>query len=132
MPTATAPYDPESKEYKRAKRLHEKTTRGRSERIEADWTPFRAAEKKYKAKFPPPDLSAVLDLALLDESRHEEIRTGRWHGAVDNVEYRELETMSADVGLKGKRKAYVFPRVPGARECLLYGMYVFMLVYAIP
>ncbi|KAG9318878.1 hypothetical protein JVU11DRAFT_985 [Chiua virens] len=28
-----------------------------------NWSPFRAAEKKYKAKCPPPDLSDVLDLA---------------------------------------------------------------------
>ncbi|KAI0086619.1 hypothetical protein BDY19DRAFT_1074506 [Irpex rosettiformis] len=112
MPTTVAgPYDTDSKEYKRAKRLHEKTTRGRNEQIEGDWTPFRAAEKKYKAKFPPPDLSGVLDLALLDKTRTEEVECGKWKGAVDAVEYRELDAVGVDA--KGKGKAYMFPRVPG-------------------
>ncbi|KAF9246112.1 hypothetical protein BU15DRAFT_58241 [Melanogaster broomeanus] len=58
-------YDPASPEYKKARRLHIKTTRNRAHEIDANWTPFRAAEKKFKARFPPPDLSDVLDLASI-------------------------------------------------------------------
>ena len=117
MTASTAgPYETHSKEYKRAKRLHEKTTRGRNEHIETEWTPFRAAEKKYKAKFPPPDLSGVLDLALLDDARSDEVEQCKWKGSVDEIEYKELETAMIDA--KGKRKAYVLPQVPGTRASI--------------
>lgn len=47
--------------FKKARRQHIKTTKNRSSDVDATWTAFRAAEKKYKARFPPPDLSTVLD-----------------------------------------------------------------------
>lgn len=56
---------PATKELKKARRLHWKSTKNRSVDIDQSWTPFRVAEKKYKARFPPPDLSDVLDLASL-------------------------------------------------------------------
>lgn len=71
-----------------------------------DWTPFRIAEKKYKVKFPPPDLAAVLDLALLDSGRDEEVRKSAWVGSATAQEYVE-------VGVCKGRKAYCLPRVPG-------------------
>ena len=52
-----------SREFKKARRQHYKSTKNRPADVDASWSPFRAAEKKYKARFPPPDLSAVLDLA---------------------------------------------------------------------
>ncbi|KAF8447471.1 hypothetical protein L210DRAFT_3440773, partial [Boletus edulis BED1] len=57
--------DSNSSEYKKARRQHWKSTRNRQVDVDTSWSPFRAAEKKYKARFPPPDLSAVLDLASL-------------------------------------------------------------------
>lgn len=97
--------------YKRARRQFLKSTRNRPKDIEDQWTPFRAAEKKYKAKFPPPDLSGVLDLALLDEKREDEIRKGRWKGGLEgtNVGYREVSFAEAGSG----RKAYILSRIPG-------------------
>lgn len=117
-------HDHTSQAYKKAKRQHLKTTRGRDNQVETDWTPFRAAEKKYKAKFPPPDLSEVLDLALLDDTRKHEIETRGWRGSVDVVQYKEIELLS---DAKGK-KAYTFSRVPGASrsQYLLSVLYVFM------
>ncbi|OAX39202.1 hypothetical protein K503DRAFT_769734 [Rhizopogon vinicolor AM-OR11-026] len=56
-------HDPGSAAYKKARRQYLKTTKNRSKDIDAEWTPFRIAEKRYKARFPPPDLSHVLDLA---------------------------------------------------------------------
>lgn len=97
--------------YKRARRQFLKSTRNRPKDIEDQWTPFRAAEKKYKAKFPPPDLSGVLDLALLDEKMEDEIRKGHWKGGLEgtNVGYREVSFAGAGSG----RKAYILSRIPG-------------------
>ncbi|KAL4076950.1 hypothetical protein V8B97DRAFT_1915142 [Scleroderma yunnanense] len=47
---------------KKARRQHIRTTKNRKNDVDATWTPFRAAEKKYKARYPPLDLTGVLDL----------------------------------------------------------------------
>ena len=106
------PYDPSSKQYKKARRQHHKTTKNRAKDVDADWTPFRAKEKKYKARFPPPDLSDVLDLATLDPTRVEEIANGGWKGRPDAVEHREIQMKGHDRG-RHARKAYAVPRIPG-------------------
>ena len=60
--------------------------------VDPGWSPFRAAEKKYKARCPPPDLSTVLDLASTGPTPHQPTR------------------ISSDV--------FVLPDVPGeARNC---------------
>lgn len=106
VPTANFTSDPA---YKKAHRQFLKSTRSRPKDIEEQWTPFRAAEKKYKAKFPPPDLSGVLDLALLDEERREEVRESRWRGGLEStgVEWKEVSFA------EGGRKAYTLTRIPG-------------------
>jgi alkylated DNA repair protein alkB family protein 1 len=88
-----------------------KTTTYRNSDANLDWTPFRTAEKQYKARFPPPDLSNVLDLATLDEARTEEIQRGVWSGRSDTVEYREI-TPTEPLG--ESKKVYIIPRIPGA------------------
>ncbi|EGN95446.1 hypothetical protein SERLA73DRAFT_162321 [Serpula lacrymans var. lacrymans S7.3] len=100
-------HDPTSPAYKKAKKQHIKTTRNRDKEIDLDWTPFRAAEKKYKAKFPPPDLTDVLDLGLLDEKREDEITQGGWRGKSDAVEVEEVPMGKAAI------RAFVIPRIPG-------------------
>ncbi len=107
-------HDPTSTAYKKARRKHWKSTRNRPDNVDADWTPFRAAEKKYKAKFPPPDLSSVLDLAAADPSREEETIRGGWRGRPDAVECTEI-SLHDGTGAGDGRKAYVFPGTPGAR-----------------
>ncbi|KAK0483564.1 hypothetical protein IW261DRAFT_1463923 [Armillaria novae-zelandiae] len=97
-------HDTSSAAYRKAQRLHEKTTRNRNNAVDADWTPFRAAEKMYKARFPPPSLANVLDLATLDDGRSEEIEAGVWVGRSEAVEFREL---------KSTRRAYAIPSIPG-------------------
>ncbi|KZT24117.1 hypothetical protein NEOLEDRAFT_1163471 [Neolentinus lepideus HHB14362 ss-1] len=102
--TLTGIHDPSSPEYKKARRRYLKTTRNRDSHVDSEWTLFRAAEKKYKTRFPPPDLSNVLDLAALDESRVNEIGLGGWMGRRDATEWKEISP---------GRKAYVLPRIPG-------------------
>ena len=99
--------DTSSTAYKKAKKQYLKTIKARNKDVELDWTPFRAAEKKYKAHFPPPDLSQVLDLATLDSSRAEEIKLGGWCGSLNAVDFREIKQ-------NGGRKAYSVTRIPGA------------------
>jgi alkylated DNA repair protein alkB family protein 1 len=88
--------------YKKARRQYLKTTRNRDNDIDQDWTPFRAAEKYYKARFPPPDLSSVLDLANA--------------GSCSDVDYQTTKLKDLDC----KRTAYIIPRIPGAVFCRFY------------
>ncbi|KAG5654507.1 hypothetical protein H0H81_001148 [Sphagnurus paluster] len=94
-------HDPSSPAYKKANRLFKKATKHRDPLLELEWTPFRAAEKKFKARFPPPDLSDVLDLATLDPGREQEIQQGVWHGST-TVQYTRLS-----------KNAYAVPHIPG-------------------
>ncbi|RXW24124.1 hypothetical protein EST38_g1735 [Candolleomyces aberdarensis] len=95
--------DPNSAAYKRARRQFYKTTKNRPT-VDQDWTPFRAAEKRFKARFPPPDLSNVLDIAQLDESRQQELAQGVWQGSASPFEYRRLS---------GSSDACIIPAIPG-------------------
>lgn len=103
--------DPSSSAYKKAKKLHAKTTRNRPEHADADWTPFRAAEKKYKARFPPPELSQVLDVAAGDPSREDEVNNSGWRGRPDAVPYRLLSPTDV-IG----KEIYTFPNIPGSKQ----------------
>ncbi|KAG7452572.1 uncharacterized protein BT62DRAFT_958504 [Guyanagaster necrorhizus] len=98
--------DTSSAAYKKAQRQHQKTTKNRNNAVDVDWTPFRAAEKMYKARFPPPSLANVLDLATLDNTRSEELEAGFWVGRSEAVEFREIK-------LKDARVAYAIPSIPG-------------------
>ncbi|KAG2061703.1 hypothetical protein BDR06DRAFT_979116 [Suillus hirtellus] len=103
-------YDLSSAAYKKARRRYLKTTKNRNEDLDAEWTPFRAAEKKYKARFPPPDLSHVLDLTSVTYDA-ETLASGRGFYC-NGVEIKLLETnesTSSGVGTK----AFTVPRVPG-------------------
>lgn len=106
--------DPTSREYKRARRHHYKATKNRAEGLDTEWTPFRAAEKKYKARFPPPDLSDVLDLALLDATRSAEIEQAVWKGSVDTVEVQEIGLKDELAANNARvRKAFTVTGMPG-------------------
>jgi alkylated DNA repair protein alkB family protein 1 len=88
----------------KAERQFRKATKNRPANIEQEWTPFRAAEKRFKARFPPPDVSSALDLASADESRAPEIKLGHWVGssiAVDSVK------------ISLKENIYTIPHIPG-------------------
>ena len=104
-------HDPTSSAYKRARRKYNKSTKHRPDTVESEWTPFRAAEKRFKSRFPPPDLTLdVLDLAIEEEDRREEVERGWWKGRKPvEGEVREVREVSRD----GKR-GYAFTDVPGA------------------
>ncbi|GJE98122.1 alpha-ketoglutarate-dependent dioxygenase AlkB [Phanerochaete sordida] len=96
---------------KKARKQHLKTTKNRPADIEDGWTPFRAAEKRFKAKWPLPDMSTVLDLHHEDmEGADEGSGEPSQRGRRDAVEWRQVDV---SVDQKGKGKAYAFPRVPG-------------------
>ncbi|KAL0071535.1 hypothetical protein AAF712_001392 [Marasmius tenuissimus] len=99
-------HDPTSSAYKKARKLFLKSTKNRIQDNDQEWTPFRAAEKRYKARFPPPDLSNVLDLALLNEERAHEVTAGVWRGRADAQEFREIRLQSGG-------KGYILSRIPG-------------------
>ena len=91
---------------KKAQRQHLKSIRNRASNIDKDWTVFRFAEKHYKARFPPPDLSNVLDPR--DARTNDLARRGCSHS--DDLDYRATMLKDVDRG----RKAYIIPRIPGA------------------
>ena len=107
----TTPSTTDEKAYKKAKKLYDKSLRNRPpEQIGAGWTAFRTAEKRFKTRFPPPDLSDVLDLALLHANRSDEILSGGWKGNPVALSYERI-----DVQLDGElpKSAYVFNSHPG-------------------
>lgn len=91
--------------YRKAERQFRKATKNRPANIEQEWTPFRTAEKRFKARFPPPDVSSVLDLASADESRAPEIELGHWVGSPTAVD---------SVKISLKENVYTIPSIPGA------------------
>ena len=76
--------------YEKARKSYVKSNKNRTAGDTHDWSAFRIAEKQYKAKFPPPDLSDVLDLAILDEERQKEITDGVWRGSSDALEVKQI------------------------------------------
>ncbi|KAF8231323.1 hypothetical protein L208DRAFT_1470560 [Tricholoma matsutake] len=72
-----------------------------------DWSPFRAAEKRYKARFPLPDLSNVLDFATLDSARTHEIQQGVWSGRSDAISHQPIHLHNRHT------KAFIVPSIPG-------------------
>jgi alkylated DNA repair protein alkB family protein 1 len=96
---------PNTPEYKKAQRHYLKATKNRPANIDQEWTPFRAAEKRFKARFPPLDLSSVLDLALRNDPRNSEVENGIWAGSPDAVECIQI--------LSGTKNAYIVPQIPG-------------------
>ncbi|KAH7343899.1 2OG-Fe(II) oxygenase superfamily-domain-containing protein [Rhizoctonia solani] len=92
--------DTSSRSYKKALRHHLKSQQNKAHEDKAPLSAFRAAEKKYKSRFPPPDLSDVLDLAQTGEFDR------GWRGNPDTSRLRE-------VGFKGDGKAYTVDSIPG-------------------
>jgi len=111
--TLTELNDPSSPAYKKARRQYLKSTRNRDSSAGLDWTPFRAAEKRYKARFPPPDLSDVVDLRALVDAKADEVVRGGWRVRPNVVECKELAPKRCC-----SSKIFTVPRIPGrCAEC---------------
>ena len=82
--------------YKKALRQHLKS---KPQQSTTEWTPFRIAEKRYKARFPPPDLRDVLDLSQEGMS---------FSGNRGNVDTKQIKLISC-----GRRRAFGVPQIPG-------------------
>ncbi|EIW84998.1 hypothetical protein CONPUDRAFT_117367 [Coniophora puteana RWD-64-598 SS2] len=89
-----------SKEERKARKRHFKSTKNRPAHIDDTWSPFRAAEKKYKARYPPLDLSDVLDLSS-DAEAHDYT----WHGRPDAVHVHDISTTDTRI--------VTVPSIPG-------------------
>ena len=109
--------DQKSSQYKKARRQYLKSVRNRPSSDSLGWTAFRAAEKRYKARFPPPDLSNVLDLALLDDELAASIPASSFRGVKDALQIQEVP-LRIDPSQNKRRKAYRVEKVPGVKICL--------------
>lgn len=102
--------DSSSSQYKQARRQYIRSTKNRPADVESDWSPFRRAEKRYKARYPPPDLSNVIDLASIDRARDEEVLSGRWRGSVPSEGLKLLTNSESGSPI------YSVTHLPGASE----------------
>jgi alkylated DNA repair protein alkB homolog 1 len=101
----------DDKAYKKALRKHMKNKRPPADR---QWTPFRAAEKRFKARFPPPDLGDVLDLSRIESGQENVDFSNEMKGNAHAIHTRPIRLRCE--GPK-RRCAYVVPQIPGAMAC---------------
>lgn len=103
----------ETASYKKARR-HFLKTRQKSETADSDLTAFRAQEKKYKSRFPPPHLDNVLDPWELDQ-RPEDLGGGRISGgsSLSGVTVSGIKLEEVGEGSPAG-KAYSISSHPGA------------------
>ncbi|KZT33028.1 hypothetical protein SISSUDRAFT_993502 [Sistotremastrum suecicum HHB10207 ss-3] len=95
-----------SPEYRKALKNHRRSTQGKPDKAASDdWTAFRKAEKKYKAKFPPPSLDDVLDLSLLLKANNH-LDNNDLVGRADVVQVEEIRC-------EGNKRAFILPTIPG-------------------
>lgn len=91
-------------------KVHKKAMRrylkNKKQDLDYEWTPFRAAEKHFKVRFPPPNLQTVLDLWETSAKSAEDI-TGNPNAIFTKV-----------IGTNDNRKAtaYTIPEMPGSSE----------------
>lgn len=84
--------------YKRRLKQYRKSTMGHLA-DETAWTAFRKEEKKYKAKYPPPSLDEVLDLAALSSDQSSSCLFDKY--------VKQFKTKS------GRTKAFGLEHIPG-------------------
>lgn len=97
----------DDKAYKKALRKHLKTKRPP---LDHEWTPFRAAEKRFKARFPPPDLGDVLDLS------HVELSAMLPNEPKGNPHAIPTKSIRLECEESKRGKAYTVPQIPGTES----------------
>lgn len=95
----------DEKALKKAMRRYFKT-KNKNQKPDHEWTAFRAAEKRFKAQFPSPDLQTVLDLRALSTPSPESNQ-----GVTGNPYFIPIRI----VGTNSDQKvaAYTIPNIPG-------------------
>lgn len=96
--------------YKKAWRQHRKSVKTPASE---DLPPIRYQEKYFKAKFPPPSLERVLDLATRFDDRKHEVDAGVWKGSPGAVNTEEISCLQAKGGQNPLRRAFHSAEVPG-------------------
>jgi hypothetical protein len=99
----------DDKAYKKALRKHLKQKRPP---LDHDWTPFRAAEKRYKARFPPPDLRDVLDLSHVESRERNGMSPSDPTGNAHAIHTRQIRLRHEESKRGG---AYTVPQIPGEK-----------------
>ncbi|GJJ12421.1 hypothetical protein Clacol_006663 [Clathrus columnatus] len=78
----------------------------------SEWTPFRAAEKQFKAKFPPPNLQTVLDLWKPSAKDTQRV-TGNFNA---------IPTKTINVSMDRNAMAYIVPERPEQKELIRWSL----------
>lgn len=99
--------DAEEKALKKAVRRYLKN---KKQVPEHEWTAFRAAEKRFKAQFPPPDLQTVLDLRALSTPSSPDSN----QGVTGNPHF--IPTKVVGTSPDQKAAAYTVPEIPGTNS----------------
>jgi alkylated DNA repair protein alkB homolog 1 len=89
--------------YKKAWRQHKKSAKTPASE---DLPYIRHQEKYFKAKFPPPSLERVLDLATRADDRKHEIDAGVWKGSPAAANVEEISCLQAKDGQNSPRRAF--------------------------
>lgn len=100
----------EEKALKKARRRYLKN---KKQVPDHDWTAFRAAEKRFKAQFPPPDLQTVLDLRAL--SIPSLAPSPESNQGVTGNPY-SIPTKVVGTNPDQKAAAYTVPEIPGTNS----------------
>ena len=103
-------HDPTSSAYKRALRRHVKTLEEKKGIVNA-WSAFRTEEKRFKARFPRPELRDVLDLSTLDDGAQSDpvLVSAGWTCAPCDV--TRVVPLPLRVSVPGS--AFLVPEIPG-------------------
>jgi len=110
LTTMPHPGEVGSAAYKRAWRQHRKSVKTPASE---DLPYIRSQEKYFKAKFPPPSLERVLDLATRFDDRKHEINAGVWKGSPLAVNAEEISCLQAKGGQNPLRRAFHLADLPG-------------------
>ena len=99
-----------SSAYKRAWRQHRKSAKTPTSE---DLPYIRYQEKYFKAKFPPPSLEQVLDLATRFDDRKHEVDAGVWKGSPAAVNVEEISCLQPKDRQNSPRRAFHLVDLPG-------------------
>jgi alkylated DNA repair protein alkB family protein 1 len=96
--------------YKKAWKQHRRSAKTPASE---DLPHIRCQEKYFKAKFPPPSLERVLDLATRFSDQNQETDGGLWKGSPVAANVEEISCLQAKNGQTPPRQAFHLVDLPG-------------------